>query len=36
MADIAVTVESLRVWRDGNGKPGAAAMLATLLPLVLK
>src|SRR5512146_3099075 len=28
MADIALKVEGLERWRDGNGKPGAAAMLA--------
>lgn len=28
MADLAVQVEALERWRDGNGKPGAAAILA--------
>lgn len=28
MADIAVRVDGLEKWRDGNGKPGAAAMIA--------
>jgi len=28
MSDLAMTVEGLRKWRDGNGKPGAAAILA--------
>jgi hypothetical protein len=27
MADIALKVESLEHWRDGNGKPGAAAII---------
>lgn len=28
MADLAIQVEALERWRDGNGKPGAAAILA--------
>ena len=28
MADIAIRVEGLEKWRDGNGHPGAAAMIA--------
>lgn len=28
MADIAIRVDDLERWRDGNGKPGAAAILA--------
>lgn len=28
MADLALQVEALERWRDGNGKPGAAAILA--------
>ena len=28
MADVAAKVEELERWRDGNGKPGAAAKLA--------
>jgi hypothetical protein len=28
MGDIALSVSNLELWRDGNGKPGAAAMLA--------
>lgn len=28
MADIAGRVDGLEKWRDGNGKPGAAAMIA--------
>jgi predicted NBD/HSP70 family sugar kinase len=28
MADIVLRVEDLEKWRDGNGKPGAAAVIA--------
>lgn len=28
MADIVIRVNDLEKWRDGNGKPGAAAMIA--------
>lgn len=28
MADIAIRVDQLERWRDGNGKPGAAAIIA--------
>lgn len=28
MADLAIRVDDLERWRDGNGKPGAAAIIA--------